>query len=176
MAKFRADERTVVERLRDGIVDLIEERGLLPGDKVPTEYELCVEFNVSRPALREALKLLEQDDRIRVERGKGRFVSARSALRVERPITRFESATQLVRAAGFEPVTRVLSVEIEPAAGEFARELGCADGEPLVRLERLRSGPDRAVLYSVDRVPLRLVEPGHAGVDWSGSLVVLLTA
>ena len=71
MARFRADERTIVERLRDGLVELIEERGLVPGDKVPTEFELCSEFNVSRPTLREALKLLEQDDMIRVERGSG---------------------------------------------------------------------------------------------------------
>jgi GntR family transcriptional regulator len=175
MAKFRADERTIVERLRDGLVELIEERGLLPGDKVPTEFELCSEFNVSRPTLREALKLLEQDDMIRVERGKGRFVTARSALRAERPITRFESATQMVRAAGFEPTTSVLSVSTEPATGEFARELGCSPGELLVRLERLRSNPDRAILYSVDRFPLRLVETALANVDWTGSLVDLLT-
>jgi GntR family transcriptional regulator len=53
------DERTLVLQLRDAISTLIEEQRLQPGDQLPTEAELTRKFQISRPALREALKLLE---------------------------------------------------------------------------------------------------------------------
>src|SRR5690606_1279531 len=70
------DSRTLAVQLRDRIADLIREEGLKPGDRLPTEAQLTQRFRISRPALREALKLLEQDDVIYVEHGRGRFVSA----------------------------------------------------------------------------------------------------
>lgn len=50
-------------KLRDvaarGVRSLITERGLRPGDRLPTETELAARFGVSRPILREATKSLE---------------------------------------------------------------------------------------------------------------------
>jgi GntR family transcriptional regulator len=66
------DTRTLVIQLRDRIAELIREEGLHPGDKLPTEAQLTQRFKISRPALREALKLLEQDDIIYVEHGRSR--------------------------------------------------------------------------------------------------------
>ena len=70
------DSRTLAVQLRDRIADLIRDEGLKPGDRLPTEAQLTQRFRISRPALREALKLLEQDDVINVQHGRGRFVSA----------------------------------------------------------------------------------------------------
>lgn len=50
-----------VERLRTGILEMIEELGLGFGDRLPTEKEMVERFQISRPTLREALKLLEQE-------------------------------------------------------------------------------------------------------------------
>ncbi|HAO2891898.1 TPA: winged helix-turn-helix transcriptional regulator, partial [Escherichia coli] len=83
------DMRTLVIQLRERIADLIREQALRPGDKLPTEAQLTARFKISRPALREALKLLEQDGLIYVEHGRGRFVSAISAIQIDRPITVF---------------------------------------------------------------------------------------
>ena len=96
------DTRTLVIQLRDRIADLIRTEGLQPGDKMPTEAQLTQRFKISRPALREALKLLEQDAVIYVEHGRGRFVSALSAVQVDRPITVFESVTDMARHYGYE--------------------------------------------------------------------------
>jgi GntR family transcriptional regulator, transcriptional repressor for pyruvate dehydrogenase complex len=55
----------------------IERQELEPGDRVGTEHELAAEFGVSRPTLREALRLLAGSHLLRVERGRsgGIFVA-----------------------------------------------------------------------------------------------------
>ncbi|WP_181706113.1 GntR family transcriptional regulator [Chthonobacter rhizosphaerae] len=174
MARAQRDTRTLVEQLRDDIIALISDEQLKPGDQLPTEQTLTETFGVSRPALREALKLLEQDAVIRVERGKGRFITAGATVRVERPITVFESVTQMVRRYGYEPSTRVLSTAEVPADEEVAEALRCPVGEPLVRLERLRLNRDVAILYCVDFVRRSLVPGRLYDTDWSGSLVELM--
>src|SRR5919199_6654365 len=47
----------------------LEREGLQPGDRLGTEQELAAEFGVSRPTLREALRLLSSSHLIRASRG-----------------------------------------------------------------------------------------------------------
>ena len=47
----------------------LEREGLQPGDRIGTEQELAAEFGVSRPTLREGLRLLASSHLIRVGRG-----------------------------------------------------------------------------------------------------------
>jgi GntR family transcriptional repressor for pyruvate dehydrogenase complex len=49
----------------------IERQGLQPGDRIGTEQELAAEFGVSRPTLREALRLLAGSHLIRASQGRG---------------------------------------------------------------------------------------------------------
>jgi DNA-binding FadR family transcriptional regulator len=55
----------------------LEREGLQPGDRIGTEQELATEFGVSRPTLREGLRLLASSHLIRVGRGRsgGIFVA-----------------------------------------------------------------------------------------------------
>jgi DNA-binding FadR family transcriptional regulator len=71
---IRADaSEQIAHRLRA----YLEESGLKPGDRVGTEQELAREFGVSRPTLREGLRLLSGSHLIRVTRGRagGVFVA-----------------------------------------------------------------------------------------------------
>jgi DNA-binding GntR family transcriptional regulator len=67
-ARVRAYE-AIVQRIRDG--------ALPPGSALPSEPDLAVLLGVSRPALREALILLQEDGVISVQQGVGRRVSDR---------------------------------------------------------------------------------------------------
>ena len=131
------DTRTLVAHLRDAILALITDGQRQPGDRIPTEAELTARFGVSRPALREALKLLEQEGAIRVEHGRGRFLAAGHPP-LSQAITHFESVTELMRSFGYEPENRVLAVAEQPAEPEVAGALHIAPGHPVIRLERLR--------------------------------------
>ncbi len=55
----------VSARIRDGIVG----GSLRPGDRLPSEDSLMGTFGVSRPTLREAIRLLEAEELLDVRRG-----------------------------------------------------------------------------------------------------------
>jgi DNA-binding FadR family transcriptional regulator len=62
--------REVGEAIRDFIVD----RGLKPGDALPSEAELAALLDVGKTSVREALRRLEAHGVVEVQRGKGLFV------------------------------------------------------------------------------------------------------
>jgi GntR family transcriptional regulator len=168
------DPRTVVIQLRDRIANLIKDNGLKPGDKLPTEAQLTQRYKISRPALREALKLLEQDDVIFVKHGRGRFLSSLSAVTVERPITVFESVTDMTLHYGYKTKTRVLSVTEKVPDAETADQLRCAPSDLVVRLERLRFQDGEPIMYCVDYVPRQIIPGPLFKIEWNGSLLALL--
>jgi GntR family transcriptional repressor for pyruvate dehydrogenase complex len=65
------------EQIATQIRRYLDEQHLQPGDRLGTEQELATEFGVSRPTLREALRLLAASQLIRVGRGRagGIFVA-----------------------------------------------------------------------------------------------------
>lgn len=67
--------RRPVVALYERMVEAIRDGTYPPGSTLPTEPRLAAELGVSRPALREALILLQEDGAITVRRGVGRTVS-----------------------------------------------------------------------------------------------------
>ena len=61
----------IAKRLEELIID----GSLQPGDKIPSERQLCVRLNASRPVVREAMKELRGRGVITTQHGKGSFVS-----------------------------------------------------------------------------------------------------
>jgi GntR family transcriptional regulator len=168
------DKQTLVIKLRDRISDLIRDTGLKPGDKLPTEAALTQRFKISRPVVREALKLLEQDNLIYAEHGRGRFVSPMSAVQVDRPITVFESVTDMTRHYGYEMVNKVLSIAEEAPDALVAGQLQMRGADRVIRIERLRLQRDEPIMYCVDYVPRSIISARLYDIDWSGSLLALL--
>lgn len=64
------------ERIAARILDLISEKKLLPGDRLPPERELVEMMQVSRPSLREALRALAMMNVIEIRQGSGTYVSS----------------------------------------------------------------------------------------------------
>jgi GntR family transcriptional regulator, transcriptional repressor for pyruvate dehydrogenase complex len=59
------------EQVAEGIERFIAENGLKPGDRLGREEDLAEQFGVSRPTLREALRLLGSGGRVRATKGPG---------------------------------------------------------------------------------------------------------
>jgi GntR family transcriptional regulator len=163
-------------QVRESLAEAMRAEGLGPGDQAPTETQTASRFGVSRSTAREALRLLEQDGVIRLEPGKGRFLSAASTLRVERPVDRFESVTEMLEALGHRVTSAVLAVGEHPADPAEAEALGLTSGDPVLRLVRLRFGDDRPMLYTVDTVPRDCLPGPVEHRDWTGSLTSALAA
>jgi DNA-binding FadR family transcriptional regulator len=62
------------DRLVDGLLELISEGALGPGDSLPTVRELAARFAVTTPTIREALRRLQTTDAIRMRHGSGIYV------------------------------------------------------------------------------------------------------
>lgn len=67
---------SLARRVQQQILDYVRNAQLRPGDRLPTESELCERFNVSRTALREAMKYLEIMGVVSIEPGRGTFLTA----------------------------------------------------------------------------------------------------
>ncbi|EEQ47942.1 FadR/GntR family transcriptional regulator, partial [Selenomonas flueggei] len=62
------------------IIEYIQEHGLAPGDKLPTEQELVEMFQVSRSTLREAFKTLVSRNILETRQGSGTYVSPKRGI------------------------------------------------------------------------------------------------
>jgi multiple sugar transport system substrate-binding protein len=65
----------------------IESGKLLPGDKIPTESELCARYNLSRTPVRQALLELVNEGLLNRKAGRGTFVSSTSVEKVTLQVT-----------------------------------------------------------------------------------------
>ncbi|NKX17500.1 GntR family transcriptional regulator [Ochrobactrum pseudogrignonense] len=88
-------------------------------------------IGASRSIIREALKLLENDGIVTAIQGKGRFLSAVGGLRVERPVTEYESVTEMLENLGYRVTNLVLDISEAEASEVEARALGLAPSSNL---------------------------------------------
>jgi GntR family transcriptional regulator len=166
------DRRALPLQVRDAIHRYLVEEGVGPGARLPTEEELVVQFEVSRSTLREGLRLLEQDGVLEVRHGNGRYVSALPT--VERPITRLEGTTELLRAMGYEVTDRVIDVSVGPPTEDEALALRLATTAEVVHLERVRLERSEPLTYSAIAMPRDLFPGPPRSYDWSLPLHQLL--
>ncbi|AFN74592.1 GntR family transcriptional regulator [Melioribacter roseus P3M-2] len=76
-------------KVAEEIEEAINSKILNPGDRLPTELELCEQFAVSRTAVREALRTLSAKGLISVEKGRGIFVRKISSDSVSNPLKNY---------------------------------------------------------------------------------------
>ena len=66
---------SVVDAVKDWIIDQLIKGNLKPGSKLPTEAELCTNLSASRNSVREAIKQLEAYGVVYIKRAEGTFVT-----------------------------------------------------------------------------------------------------
>ena len=73
--KLHNTKKSLSELISESIIDKITNQELLPGEKIPNEFELAEMLDVGRGTIREAIKLLVSRNILIIEHGKGTFVS-----------------------------------------------------------------------------------------------------
>lgn len=63
------------QQIYNSIVEGIENRDILPGDKLPSIHELCAEFDVSKGTIERAYELLKEKEIIGAVKGKGFYIN-----------------------------------------------------------------------------------------------------
>jgi GntR family transcriptional regulator len=149
----------------------IRGRALRPGDFLTTEEVLEARFAVSRATIRRALDELVADGLIVRLPGKGTYV-AKPRVEVRLPV--LKSFTETIVELGMEPSARVVQVDVIEAPEDVLVRLDLDEGEPVIRIERLRYADDDPMLALQAYIPLHVgVDPAS---DFSGSMYALLEA
>lgn len=130
------------------LIDELGEGGLLP-----TERDLAVRYEVSRETVRQALRELLLEGRLR-RQGRGTVVAGP---KLEQPLS-LASYTEGVRRQGRTPGRALISLDRFPCTPALAAETGAALGEPVWHMERVLLADDERVglestYVSVARVP-----------------------
>lgn len=66
---------TLSQKIERKVEEAIREKKLLPGQRMPSEKDLCAQFAVSRTALREALRRLSARGLIDIRKGSGMYIT-----------------------------------------------------------------------------------------------------
>lgn len=77
--KFKIERETISERIVTQFVELIKDKQLKPGDKLPPERELAQTLGVGRQSLREALRALALLNIIEIIPGQGTYITVPSS-------------------------------------------------------------------------------------------------
>lgn len=120
-------------------------------EKLPSEFELAKSLGVSRATLREALRILEEENVVVRRHGVGTFVNPEPVF--SSGIEQLTSISDMIRQAGMEPGTIYLSTGAAPPTEEDLKRFHCSKAESIVTIERVRTADGEPVVYCVDKVP-----------------------
>jgi GntR family transcriptional regulator, transcriptional repressor for pyruvate dehydrogenase complex len=150
----RTERRSVSEQVADAIRAFMQSEGLGPGDRLGREEDLARRFGVSRPTLREALRLLSSSHLVRASKGPGGgiFVAATPEEGIGRTVSASVASMLQSQTITLEELLETRMLFEVPLVGLAAQRATEADVARLYALiEEAESRPDDAELVgSVD--------------------------
>jgi DNA-binding GntR family transcriptional regulator len=148
------------QALRAILEELLEE--LQPGAALPSERELADRYGLARMTVRSEIERLTAEGLVYRLQGRGTFVSEPRVAQAGA----LSSFTEDMVARGLKPGSVVLSAEAAEADGFLAATLELAPGDPVFRLDRLRTADGDPVAIEQAFLPLQRYE-GIEAVDFS---------
>jgi len=140
-------------QLKNIIVRQMNEGILKPGDKLPSERELCEKYEVSRITVRQALGVLENEGLIDRSHGKGTFVAPKKVEQELYSITPFQ---HFILSKGLNPRTEHLDSKVIPNSYHLSKILDVPLTENLVELSLLGLGDDSPMAFYTSCFPSEL--------------------
>lgn len=125
------------------------------GDRIPSERELALEFNVSRMTLRQAVQTLVDEGILERQVGAGTFVARK---KVQEKMTCNTSFTDLMEEQGKKPSSRTVSYLVTTPSLSETERLKLKDDEKVLRMERIRYADDVPICFEVATLPYSLVK------------------
>lgn len=123
-----AKKQLQYQKIEEYIIKQIKHGKVHRGDKLPSENELCAQFNVSRMTVNKALTHLSDQEYIERIPGKGSFVRGP---RIERKIPEMLSFSEEHRRAGIKTEAKLLqySVICAKEVPEIMEKLGLKEND-----------------------------------------------
>jgi GntR family transcriptional regulator len=125
------------------------------GDRIPSERDLAVVFNVSRMTLRQAIQTLVDEGILERRIGAGTYVANQ---KVQEKVSGVTSFTDVMIAQGKQPSSRTISYHVAKPSLSESEKLHLKDGAQVLRMERVRYGDSVPISFEVATVPYDLVK------------------
>jgi GntR family transcriptional regulator len=146
---------------------------LRPGQRLPSDADLCAEFSVSRMTARHAMGQLAEEGLVRRDPGRGTFVAEPPTHRRANSLMTFSHE---MRRQGRVPSSRVVARTVRPPSETERAELRLARGDEILELRRVRLADGVPVALEVAVLSTRCIEPVLSADLETGSLHETLIA
>ena len=174
--EFMAEKRSreplyvqIAEELREKITD----GEYIDSEKLPSETSLANKMGVSRTTIREAVGILEKDGLVDRIHGVGTIIT-RSNIPVSGGAERLKSFTESIKDLDMKPGTSYRNFHWEKADKKIAEALDVEVGFLIAVIERVRTGDDKPMMYTVDKLPVSIVGENFTIGEMGESLFVYL--
>ncbi|WP_353892031.1 GntR family transcriptional regulator [Proteinivorax hydrogeniformans] len=151
MVAVKPDSRPLYLLVKDRLLEMIK-KGTYPLDsKLPSEFELSKLFGVSRPTLREALRVLEEEGVLIRKHGIGTFVNSPKST-IKSGIEKLNSVTYDIESLNYRAGTKLIKFNYATPSEIVKEKLGLSNGEKVVQIKRIRTADGEPVVYCVDSI------------------------
>ncbi|MGC4375692.1 GntR family transcriptional regulator [Fictibacillus sp. Mic-4] len=148
---IKTDHRLLYLKVIEKIKDDIESGYYEEGEKLPSEFELSKQLGISRATLREALRILEDENVVIRKHGVGTFVRTRALF--SSGIEELFSVTDMIERAGKKAGTTFISSSVKQATDEIITKFNLSGSDDIHVIERVRTADGEPVVYCLDHIP-----------------------
>lgn len=153
-SKYKVDKTTPIPlyyQFKNILLHMVKTGELQPGDLIPTEFDLCDLYGVSRTTVRQALTELVNEKKFFRVKGRGTFV-AQNKINQDF-IKKIESFKSEMERKGYEPSSSVLEFEVIEAPLEVAAALNLTSNRDVISLKRLRYADGEPIVVTQTYLP-----------------------
>jgi len=125
------------------------------GDRLPSEYDLCKRFDVSRYIVRQAMNRLVQVGIVKSYQGIGYFVNV-VPIEIRYTMTPVTQYSKVIRDLGHIPSAKIIFKEKAVPPKNILDALHLKHGDETYRLEIVRCCDDVPLAYNVTWLPVSL--------------------
>ncbi|WP_102346884.1 GntR family transcriptional regulator [Bacillus sp. Marseille-P3661] len=163
---IKPDSRHLYLQVIDQIKKDIDNGIYKENEKLPSEFDLAKHLGISRATLREALRVLEEENIVVRRHGVGTFINPKPMF--SPGIEELFSVTEMIRRAGKKPGTIFISANSRLAIDDDLQKFKCSPNEEIITTERVRTVDDEPVIYCIDQIPKSILPKSYS--HESGSL------
>jgi GntR family transcriptional regulator len=145
-------------QIQQSLMEKIRSGQLNEGDPLASEEELARRHQVSRMTARQALHGLKTSGYAVSRKGRGTFVTRP---KMENNILHLQGFTEDMKRRGMAPSSQMLEHVVTGATEDIAEKLNMSEGDPILKLRRLRFADGTPMAIEESRIPLRL----YPGLD-----------
>lgn len=154
-SKERLEQENVVPlyvQLKEIIKKDVESGKFKPGQKIPTEFELCEMYSISRNTVRAAINELIEEGLLSRKQGKGTFISSR---KIEREIGPTLGFTKICELNHLTPSSKVIEQTMITATPLLAEMLKVPVQSSLVSIKRVMMADQVPVILDQSVFPAK---------------------